>query len=160
MQRWWTTQRLASRQRLHRVWRRPGPGRNETVGTNRRDRQRGFTLIELGVVLAILAILAAVAVPTYAAMVKRSRRAEAQQVWNMVRTELWTYYLENNEFPETSGNWWQGIDPAPQSSYWNYAGSSEDNPASATLTATAQQNANEKMCWTLNADGTVSTECE
>jgi type IV pilus assembly protein PilE len=39
---------------------------------------RGFTLIELMVVTAIVAILAAIAYPTYQAQVRKSRRAAAQ----------------------------------------------------------------------------------
>jgi type IV pilus assembly protein PilE len=50
-----------------------------TPPTNSRT-SRGFTLIELMIVVAIVAILAAVAYPTYRDSVERARRADAKSV--------------------------------------------------------------------------------
>jgi type IV pilus assembly protein PilE len=54
-------------------------------------RSKGFTLIELMVVLAIVAILAAIAVPSYLGQVRKSRRADAIRTLSdlELRQERW-----------------------------------------------------------------------
>ena len=47
---------------------------------NSRGRKRGFSLIELMIVVAIIAILVALALPSYQAYIRKSKRDEAQQL--------------------------------------------------------------------------------
>ena len=49
------------------------------------DRLRGFTLVELMVVLAVTALLATVAYPSFADAVRKSRRADAVQALSRVQ---------------------------------------------------------------------------
>ena len=46
--------------------------------TRTRARRRGFTLVELMIVVAVVALLSAVAVPTYQTSVRKARRADAR----------------------------------------------------------------------------------
>jgi type IV pilus assembly protein PilA len=66
-------------------------------------REHGFTLIELVVVLAILGILIALAVPRYLGARKKAYKAEADNVLQEAKTLEWAYYQQYNLF-DTSGN--------------------------------------------------------
>ncbi len=67
----------------------------------RRTAEGGFTLIELVVVLAILGILLALAVPRYLGARKRAYKAEIDNILQEVKTLSWAYYQEQNLFPTT-----------------------------------------------------------
>ena len=68
-----------------------------------KSKEHGFTLIELVVVLAILGILIALAVPRYLGARKKAYKAEADNVLQEAKTLEWAYYQQYNTF-DTSGN--------------------------------------------------------
>ena len=60
--------------------------------------EKGFTLMELMVVIVIVAILAAVAVPLYINYVKDAQRTEARAAIGAIITAEQTYYLKSPGF--------------------------------------------------------------
>jgi type IV pilus assembly protein PilA len=64
------------------------------------NNDKGFTLIELMVVVAIIGILATVAMPQYQNYVHRSEVTEAIGMAANIREDVTAYYIETLEFPK------------------------------------------------------------
>lgn len=64
-----------------------------------KQMQKGFTLIELMIVVAIIGILAAVALPAYQDYTARSQMSEALSLAGGARTAVTEYYTSNGDFP-------------------------------------------------------------
>ncbi|WP_298735330.1 pilin [uncultured Psychrobacter sp.] len=63
------------------------------------NAQKGFTLIELMIVIAIIGILAAIALPAYQDYTKRARMGEALSLAGGAKTAVTEYYSSNNSWP-------------------------------------------------------------
>src|SRR6202142_4671121 len=74
------------------------PRRAEIVGSANR-RQRGFTLIEIMVVIAILGILAALIVPKIMSRPDEARRVAAKQDIGTIMQAMKLYRLDNGRYP-------------------------------------------------------------
>jgi type IV pilus assembly protein PilE len=61
-------------------------------------RSRGFTLIEVMITLAIVAILAAIAVPSYSEYVKRARITEAVAALADMHVKMERYFQDNRRY--------------------------------------------------------------
>ena len=60
--------------------------------SRRRDANAGFTLLELGIVLAVIGILSAILVPSFTGIVERARQTAAQQNCRLY-AEQFAFYL-------------------------------------------------------------------
>jgi type IV pilus assembly protein PilA len=66
--------------------------------------QKGFTLIELMIVVAIIAILAAIAIPAYQNYLIRAQVSEGAVLTDGAKTALSEFYSNTGRFPGTNGS--------------------------------------------------------
>lgn len=74
----------------------------KTPARSGRGAQRGFTLIELMITLAIVAILSAIAYPSYKDYIARGRRAEAQSQLMQAAQWMERFYAENYAYDQNT----------------------------------------------------------
>jgi type IV pilus assembly protein PilE len=107
------------------------------------SKQRGFTLIELMIVVAVLAIIAAIALPSYLAQVRKSRRSAIEGAMQQIallqeqfRADCTTYATG---FSYTCPTLATLTFPADNFSttYYTVAVANSANATSYTITATA-----------------------
>ncbi len=72
-------------------------------GTNPGEvgRERGFTLIELMIVMAIIAILASVAIPSFINAVKHAREAVLREDLHTMRQAIDSYTIDKEKAPQS-----------------------------------------------------------
>ncbi|MCC5876506.1 MAG: prepilin-type N-terminal cleavage/methylation domain-containing protein [Candidatus Sumerlaeia bacterium] len=95
-------------------------------------KSAGFTLIELLIVVTIIAILAAIAVPNFLEAQVRSKVARAKNDLRVLATALEAYHVDNNNYPFIQADGGPGIEwQAPFGRPPGYDGT---GPAPAGLT--------------------------
>lgn len=118
----------------------------------------GFTLIELMIVVAILGIIAAVALPSYSNYVKRGHRSEGRAYLMNAAALLERYYSDNNQYAIATDTMPASVaaDAGATSETGKYTGSMTVASPFQIYTLTATQNFNDTECGnlTLAHDGT------
>lgn len=100
-------------------------------------KRRGFTLLELVIVVIIVGILAAIGFVQYNKMIEKSRASEAKAVLGQIRRAEQAYYQENNAYTTTLGNLIVNASSTCNSAfYFKYSLSSTD--ATATRCSDAE----------------------
>ncbi len=138
-------------------------------------RSRGFTLIELMIAVAIVAILAAIAIPSYSEYIRRGRITEAVSALSGMRVKMEQYFQDNRTYvgacvagtiapaPTDSTNFTYACSGLAATTYTvtatgqgglgGYAYSiDQSNVRSTTMTAPSTWPSN-ATCWVLKKDG-------
>jgi general secretion pathway protein G len=71
------------------------------ANTNRKARSAGFTLVELMIVMAIIGILIAVAIPNYVAAVRQAREAVLREDLHVMRSAIDSYTADKQKAPQS-----------------------------------------------------------
>lgn len=115
-----------------------------------RDRIRGVTLIELMVALAVVAILVAIAYPSYQQHVQRSRRAMAAACLQEIALQMERRYTTSMKYNSATGLPATGC-IAELANFYTFAFSSNEPTASTFRVAAAPTAAqNDATCGTLS----------
>ncbi|MBN9411695.1 MAG: pilin [Burkholderiales bacterium] len=127
----------------------------------KRSLQKGFTLIELMIVVAIIGILAAVALPAYQDYTVRAKVSEVILAASALRTDVSEFAQSNGQMPATNG-----LSISTSATQWvggvGYAQGAASNIGIITATATKDpkiSGANITMTGTMSDTGQVTWVC-
>lgn len=65
------------------------------------DGENGFTLIELIIVMTVIGLLAAIAIPSYLNSVKKAREAVLREDLHTLRSSIDSYTVDKEQAPQT-----------------------------------------------------------
>ena len=126
-------------------------------------QSKGFTLVEVMIVVAIIGILSAIALPNYTNYVKRGKAVEATTTLADLKVKMEQFYQDNRTYVGTP---W--CTPSGAVKYFTYSCTTAATATAYTITATpvAGQGVdnfgftiNQSNAKTSNFDGTVGATC-
>ncbi|AWB58335.1 MULTISPECIES: type IV pilin protein [unclassified Colwellia] len=118
-------------------------------------RINGFTLIELLIAVAIVAILAAVAFPSYTDFVARSNRTEAQRELLRIANMQEQFFVDTRAYTSDMNNLGLGNDPfITENGYYSIDAALANGGFVLTATALEPQKTNDSNCPTLSVSET------
>ena len=140
---------------------------------------RGFTLIEIMITVAIVAILAAVGYPNYTSYVQRGRLSEAISGLSEMRVKMEQFFQDNRTYvgacqagtaaalPATTPNFTFACDPAPTATTYTVVAQGATGSSMQAFKYTINQRGDKSTqglaagwsgtgstCWVIKKDGT------
>jgi type IV pilus assembly protein PilE len=126
----------------------------------RLHRASGFTLIELMIVVVIIAILAAIAIPSYQDYIRRGQASEAGAFLSDYRVKMEQYYQDNKGY---GGAACADAAPVPAwaafgvAKFFTYTCALTGGGAGYTITATGSSGSVVGYAYTINQSGVQAT---
>jgi type IV pilus assembly protein PilE len=112
--------------------------------TSAADRRRGFTLIEVMMAVAIVAILASVALPSYVDYIRRGKITEATAALGTMRVQMEQYFQDNRTYADVAGvpapcTATSAVAPPPNARYFDFTCARTATTYTITATGRAAQ---------------------
>jgi len=117
--------------------------------------KRGFTLLELIIVIIVLGILATLGFTQYTRVVERGRTAEAKEVLGQIRTAEQAYYLEYGDYGDIL-NINVGVPTGCTSTHY-FSYSRSDTVATALRCTSGGKNPNSAAAYSITLDFPTGT---
>ena len=120
---------------------------NDLKSINVMNRQRGFTLIEIMIVVAIVAIIASIAYPSYQTQVLKTRRADAHASLTDISARQERFMAQRNSYASNFGSTATGLGLEDTAD----AASTSSNDGFYTMTISNNPCGNFANCYTIIA---------
>lgn len=121
-----------------------------------RNRYAGFTLIELLIAVAVVALLAAIALPSYRDQMRKSRRAEAQSFVMAVAAKQTQFLIDTRGYSNSLTDIGVPTPSGVAASYTIALVAADGPPPTFAITATPNAEQSQEACGTLRIDQTGS----
>jgi len=119
--------------------------------------RKGFTLVEVLIVVIIIGILAAIGIPQFADSIEKAKSGEAKAGLGHVQTGEKIYFAEHEMYTTVPGD----LDISLSEKYWAFSITVGTNSLTYTATATRSGNAHRAtQTITMTDDGTMGGNWE
>ncbi len=119
--------------------------------------RKGFTLVEVLIVVIIIGILAAIGIPQFAASIEKAKGGEARAGLGHIQTGEKVYFAENEYY--VGPTWDSDLDITLSQRFWAFT---VTTPTSTTYLATASRSGGTRagQTLTMDQDGTIAGNWE
>ena len=120
--------------------------------------RRGFTLIEVMIVVAVVAVLSMIAFPSYTDYLRRGHVQEAPATLLAYRARMEQHYQDTRSYPNGAACA-VPLPAAPSAEYFSYACTTSGGGQAYTATATGAERSVSGLAYSIDQLGNRSSSC-